>query len=361
VSKDYVVRLYRPGEEEAIVELLKTSYPEWRDADSPLDHWKWKYLENPHGSIFIVSDWNGKIVGVEGRIFLNIKIDEKTSSSYGDDGAVHPDYRRRGIYKNIVHYAEEQSIKSKTALNFAIQIHEASVIIMKNEGYDLFPFPIKHMLQIKDVKTHFKMRPTKNKVIARIGFSLLKLLNQLRNMVKSTEIQSNLKIEDIQEFDERINSFWEKIRDNYNFIIEKNVEYLNWRYCDPRSSIMGRYLVKQAVQDDEILGFIVLETREKDDYSEGYIVDLLALPDRMDVAGKLTAEALLFFRHLDINVVHYRVVKDHPYQALFSEQGFIEVPSKMHMSYKMFYEKEKMQIIKDSKPSQVHFNYGDYY
>ena len=31
-SKDYNVRLYMPRDEEAIVELLKTSYPEWKDA-----------------------------------------------------------------------------------------------------------------------------------------------------------------------------------------------------------------------------------------------------------------------------------------------------------------------------------------
>jgi hypothetical protein len=147
----------------------------------------------------------------------------------------------------------------------------------------------------------------------------------------------------------------------YHFIIEKNREYLNWRYCDPRSNIKGRYLIKQIEQDDEILGFIVLEIRNKDDYSEGYVVDLLALPDRMDVARRLLEVSCLFFRDSGINVVHYRVVKNHPYQGLFSEQGFIDVPSKLHLSYKMFYHKEKMQIIENSKPIQIHFNYGDYY
>jgi hypothetical protein len=90
-------------------------------------------------------------------------------------------------------------------------------------------------------------------------------------------------------------------------------------------------------------------------------VDLLTLPDRTDVARKLLLNACTFFWESDINVIHFRVVKKHPYQALFSEQGFIEVPSKLHLTYKMFYHKEKMQVIKDSKPSQIYFNYGDYY
>ena len=119
--------------------------------------------------------------------------------------------------------------------------------------------------------------------------------------------------------------------------------------------------MKQAEQGGEILGFIVLETRERDDYSEGYIVDLLALPGRIDVAKKLIAEASQFFKELNFNAVHYRVVKNHPYQPLFRKQGFIEVPSRLHLTIKMFQYKEKMKIIEESKPSQIHFNYGDYY
>jgi hypothetical protein len=360
-TKDYHVRLYMPGDEEAIVEVLKQSYPEWRDADAPIDYWKWKYLDTPLGSIVIVADLGGKIVGVVSILFLNVKIDEKTFSGYGDDSAIHPDNRRKGIYKNMLYFGEEQIIKKKTALRFAVRVHEASVLMSKRRGYDLFPFTISHMLQVRDVGTHFRMRPTKNNLVARIGFSMLKLLNHLLNMGKQIVKQSEIKTEEVYEFDERINSFWEKIKNDHNFIIEKNREYLNWRYCDPRSSNKGKYFVKQAVGNGEVLGFIVLEVRVKDDYSEGYIMDLLALPDRIDVAWTLLEEADQFCKESDINVVHYRVVKKHPYQAMFREQGFIEVPSKLYLTYRMLFYKEKMQVIQNSKPSQIHFNYGDYY
>jgi hypothetical protein len=205
------------------------------------------------------------------------------------------------------------------------------------------------------------MRPTNNNLVAIYGFSLLKLLNRIKNMVKERKISSKIILNDVSEFDERINAFWQNTKNGYNFIIEKNREYLNWRYCDPRSNIKGRYFVKQAEEDGEILGFIVLEVREKGGYSEGYVADLLALPDRTDVVRRLVEEATLFFRESDVNVVHYRVVKNHFYQAIFSEQGFIEIPSKIYFTLKFFYNKEKMKIIKNSQPSQIHFNYGDYY
>jgi GNAT superfamily N-acetyltransferase len=355
VSSDsgYIVRLYESGDEDGIIELLKTSYSEWRNHEYPLEHWNWKYLENPVGSIVIVADWNGKIVGVMHRILLNIKVNETTSSSYGDDVAVHPDYRRKGIYKNMLNYSENLLLKMKISFRFMIQIHKAAVIMAEREGYTLFPFHISHMIQIRNIGMHFKMRPTKHNLVSRYGFFLLKLLNSITKQIKTP---SDIQIENISDFDEKINAFWENTRNEYNFIIEKNMEYLNWRYC----SQIRRYCVKLAEKDEEILGFIVLEIDEKDDYSEGYIVDLMVLPGRMDAAKKLISESLLFFKESDVNAVHYRVVKNHSYQTVFRKQGFIELPSKLQLFIKML-NKDKMQLIKNSKPSQIHFNYGDYY
>jgi GNAT superfamily N-acetyltransferase len=362
-SKDlgYYVRLYEPGDEEEIIELLKTSFPEWKEIRSPIEYWKWKYIENPLGSIIVVADWNGKIVGVVHRLNLNIKTDEKTFSNYGDDVTVHSDYRKKGIYKNMIKYTEELSKEKKITLNFGISISDYTVSMAEREGYVFFPFTISHMIQIRDVRMHFKKRPVENNLLAIFGFSVLKLLNRIKRSLKQTEIQSEFRIENILRFDERINGFWEKIQENYQFIIEKKQEYLNWRYCDPRSSNKGRYFIKQAEKQEKILGFIVLETKEKDDYIEGYVVDLLAHSGRIDVARKLLEEACLFFQKLNINVVHYRVVQNHTYQALFRELGFIEVPSKFLMSYKMFQEKEKIKILNESSPSQIYFNYGDYF
>jgi ribosomal protein S18 acetylase RimI-like enzyme len=360
-SKDYVVRLYEPGDEEGIIEVLKASYPEWRNAKSPLDHWKWKYLESPLGSVFMVVDWGGKIVAVGGRVLLNIKFDEITPSVYGDDGSVHPDYRRRGIYQDLVRYAWEKGKREETVFKFGIQAHRASVKVQVREGSVDFPFEISHMLQVQNVGMHFRMRPTNNNLAARIGFSALKLLNLIMKNTKRIKILYDFNIEDVVEFDERINFFWQKIVDDYHFIIEKNQRYLNWKYCDPRSSIKGRFMIKKAVANGEILGFIVYKIWEKEDYPEGYIMDLLTLRDRDDVAWKLLEKACKFFRESNINVVHYRVVKDHPYQKLFSEQGFIEVPTELHLGYRIYQDEEKIQIIMDSKPNQIHFNYGDYY
>ena len=198
-SKDseYDIRLFESGDEEAIVELLKISYPEWSLAESPLDYWKWKNIDNPYGSIVVVADWDGKIVGIKHRVLLNIKIDEISSSSYGVDSSVHPDYRRKGIYKKMVRYSEELTKENRIVFRYGIQIHEAAVKMAVHEGFTLFPFSISRMIKIKDVKKHFKNRPTKNNIVARYGFSLLKLLNQIKNTVSHSRTKSEIKIKNI--------------------------------------------------------------------------------------------------------------------------------------------------------------------
>jgi hypothetical protein len=50
---------------------------------------------------------------------------------------------------------------------------------------------------------------------------------------------------------------------------------MNWRYCDPAR---GRFTVRVAERNGKILGYLVFKISE----GSGYIVDLLALPGRID-------------------------------------------------------------------------------
>ena len=73
-------------------------------------------------------------------------------------------------------------------------------------------------------------------------------------------------------FDVRINDFYEAAKDHYDFIIERSIDHLNWRHCDPRARDFN---VKQA-EDNEgnIQGYTVLATtRWKTDYLIRCVVD----------------------------------------------------------------------------------------
>ena len=52
MKREYFVRPYQPGDEEGLVELLDLVFAPWPDRDlrcTAVEHWRWKYLDNPFG------------------------------------------------------------------------------------------------------------------------------------------------------------------------------------------------------------------------------------------------------------------------------------------------------------------------
>jgi hypothetical protein len=133
---------------------------------------------------------------------------------------------------------------------------------------------------------------------------------------------------DAPNFNPQIDTFWGKARGHYNYALERNSLYLNWRYTDPRA---GKFVIKQAVEGDQILGYVILESKKEGGYSEGYISDLLASPNRDDVADTLMAEACSYFDRLNINSINFWVAKNHPYLGI-AERHASSTPSTRYIS-----------------------------
>ena len=63
LTKQITTRGYEAGDEDAIIDLLNQSFPEWRARDNAMDHWVWKYLDTPLGALVNVALSEGKIIG----------------------------------------------------------------------------------------------------------------------------------------------------------------------------------------------------------------------------------------------------------------------------------------------------------
>lgn len=367
LSKEFVTRPYQNGDEESIVELLSLAFPEWANRKNSLDYWNWKYRDTPLGSSIIVAVSGGKIIGVGHDIRLNIKVGSTVlSSQYGDDFATHPDYRGIGVYNKIlkiVQEIQEKEVKFDYWLsNNPIIINNARKNLVE-PGRFQFPYKLIHMFRVRDMALHVKKKSVKNPTLVHQGFSVVKTLNKAKNVLPA---KKHLNAEDFRivktlSFDDHADALWEKVKDNYNFIIEKEQSYLNWRYCDPRGGI---YLIKEAKIGNETLGFVVLEVRGEADYPEGYIVDLLTMPKRLDIAYTLLKNSCEYFDSLGLNAVHFQIVEGHPFQGLASKTGFVELPgtSKLYIGCSIADGCGRDQrILEFSSPNRLYFNYGDYY
>ena len=129
-----------------------------------------------------------------------------------------------------------------------------------------------------------------------------------------------LTITKISLFDERIDELWSRISNQYRIMAVRNKDYLNWRYGDPRG---GDYIIKICEKDNRILGYSVLRINYfREDYPEGYIMDLLALPSHADVITALVEDSLSYFNNREINVVRFLVMRDHRYEIVMKKYGF---------------------------------------
>lgn len=361
--KEYEVRPYQPGDEEEIVELLELVFDVWPHFDlkcTPLEYWKWKYQENPMKKNFITVAINGgKIIGCSHAIPIRMKIgDAVFLCSFGIDLAVHPDFRRMGI-SNKMHELREE-LRKKSDIIFA-PIESGVPILIKHYSkiYPRFPHDKMLFVRIHDVDLHLRIIQSENTWVKKYGFLLLKLFNRIKNVLSvSSPSGKAFNISEIQSFDDRINKFWDEIKDHYTFAVERKRDYLNWRYSDPRG---GNYLIKQIEEDGRILGFSVLRiNRYMENYPMGYVVDLLTFPDRLDVAEAFVADAIDYFDHNDINIIKCLIVENHPHEGIFKKHGFLYSRERHVMFYTIFTPiGDELIKVKKVTGNRIHLSYGD--
>jgi len=371
MSEDYSIQPYKTGDEKGIVKLLDLVFDGWPRFDiecSPIDHWKWKYLDNPyaqsktHGPI-VVAKSGEKIIGCMNSILHPKKIGKKIFlTRNGHDLAVHPDFRRRGIHNNMHELIKSLSIEYGVTLSPRFSLNPILIRARERnkEVYKVFPHEVQEYVKINDVGLHLsKMRDVDFK--KKLGIYLLKYYNKIKTFLKTSGINKyGFDILNIDVFDDRINLLWNDVKDHYYYITKKTKDYLNWRYCDGRG---GKYLISIAEDNDRILGYIVTRINLIDrTYPRGYVVDLLTLSDRLDVANALIENAINYFHNNEVNIVMYLSIQKHPYNKLFMKNEFMFTRKK----YKVFYELYSpinngcLYDFKFSPAGKTSFTYGDF-
>jgi len=362
MKNKYIKRKYSPGDEEEIVHLLQIGFNGWPQFDlscSSLDHWRWKYLDNPTNvKIINLTKNKNRIIACQHGLCRKVKIGEESflCSSFCDH-TVHPDFRRQGISEELVKINIRQSKEIGVQFIYFDTAHP-TLIKRHSKTDSRFPHPIIRLGRILDITKHLRIGPQRNSFLIKLGFHTSKLVNKLRKTTNRFEsLSQDLHISEISNFDDNIDIFWDKIRTYYSFIVERNKKYLNWRYCNHRS---GDYLIRQVEDDGQLLGYSVLRiNRYHNEYPVGFIVDLLAIPQRLDIADTLVADAVNYFDENDINAIFCLVVKNHPYERIFKKYSFLEGRKKPNIFYNALKLKAKLSDLRMASASKVHFSYGD--
>ena len=365
MTNGYEVRPYRPGDESEIVQLLQLVFDGWPNFDlscPSIDHWRWKYLDNPLKRSYVtVGVSRGDIVGVNHAFTLNVKIGGRTFfCGYASDTAVHPEFRGMGLSGKIIELKNQFEISAGVHLNLSVTSNPIMLGYQKrNPTMDPFPHEVVNLVKINDIGLQIRNIPVKNPLYMRLGFNAAKLINNIRNLTRTKRAPTkNLEIKTIQAFDERFERFWREISRCHDFIVERGREYLNWRYCDPRA---GNFVVRKVDDDDgNVLGYSVLAlNRSLRDYPIGYLIDLVTLPERNDVAEALVADAVDHFDLQQVNIVNCLMPRRHPNVGILMKYGFLNSRITLKLFCKYFVMGEAKEGISTLSGNRIHFSYGD--
>ena len=358
------VRPYEEGDEKQVIEMLENCFPGWPERDleySKVDFYQWKYRDNPLGKniSYLMFD-NSRVIGSNHGILLNVKVgDSVVITSCGSDLCVHPDYRRKGLTNNMK--IERNKAREKYGVYFNYSAAENPIVLGNRvkRGTPIFPHQPTELVWINDVSLHLKMKKSTWAGFKVPAYKLMQSYSKFKNIIHNDlGYDNSFTISEISRFDKTIDSFVEKVIPYYNFMIVRDQKYMNWRYCDLRG---GHFYKYQAVGDGGLLGYVVLRINKHDpEYFTGWIVDLLALPGRLDVVSALTDKALEFFVANSVNVVRCWLIKNHEYGSVLSEKGLLDI-SKVtpEISARPMKEWEGFDKLMKSKPSELHLMIGD--
>jgi GNAT superfamily N-acetyltransferase len=358
MSADFEFRSYEPGDEKGIVQLLDEVFDGWPHFDlscSAVDHWSWKYLDNPTDVPFIrLTSSGARIVACLHSVLLRVKIGSKVvSGRIVADNATHPEFRKQGITRKMMRAA-----RRPMGVSYFVSVSHIWVPRFSEAGLRLSG--VRTFVRIHEVSRQLAAMEVERPNLMRLGFLAAKVVGSLRNaVVRRPTASQDLELREIGAFDDEIDGFWEEIVGEYDFIVERRRDFLNWRYCDPRS---GGYVVMQAEEAGRVVGYSVLKiNRYVPEHPTAFLCDLIALPGRRDVLDALVADAVRRCDGVGVNMACCAVPKGHPSERALARHGFLNSRMELPIFFGVQHWKdpEISDLIRSIPPGRVHFSFGD--
>jgi GNAT superfamily N-acetyltransferase len=315
------LRKYRNGDEQAILELLNIVFRSW----GSLEYWEWKFKKNPAGSPIIwLAECGARVIGHCSIIPIRMKV----GNSYVIGGltcdlATHPDYEGKGIFSSLLNRCIMDAAENDIILTWGFAAAHLGPVYKRYQRIGHICF-LNRMIKVLDWEP-LLTRYVSNRYLVH---AIARVLSKLRRSKPACE--NSIIIKEISHFDDNIGIFWQEISQHFTIIVERDQEYLNWKYVDQPENEFTIYL---AVEKNKILGYSVLCKTRHEDLTIGNIVDILGFGDHRNVVGSLIFRSLEHFRKSGVSMVNCTIPEKHPYKSILSEAGFITDPLRRSAIY----------------------------
>ncbi len=281
-------------------------------------HHHWLFDGNPYNDgntpqFWIYRDEQGAIQGQQGGIPFRLWTGKQSwRASWGIDLMVSPPYRVRGIGAVLnEHYVEQNEVTA------AIGITEAARKAHLRAGWmDLGTIPLyARPLSPAGILAGFPDNKVKGAAATALGYPLLRLMESIGVIHARTK---KARLEPVERFDERSDQVWEKAKEDYPILAERNLDYLRWRFDSaPKTNDYRRYYLYLK---DELKGYAVIRLGKRGERPVAALCDFLCPASCQKAMFALTIRAA---REEGASDLHCAVLSPHIRENEMKRLGFI--------------------------------------
>ncbi|NLK26555.1 MAG: GNAT family N-acetyltransferase [Euryarchaeota archaeon] len=314
------VRGYRHSDDESIVEFLSSNM-EWPAAcinGTKLDYWRWKFLSNPLGfHLLCVAEIDGKIVSHCASIPVRMNVvGKEVLASQGVDLFTHPAHRGHGLIGQVMECRNRIKEEHDIAFDFGFPNRAAYQLSLTKHGFRDMGIDMMQYRYITDQEQFF--RKVRFGPLKKLGYTSLLKLRQ--SLAMGTDSGADLTVGPEERFSDEATNIYLRERERFDLISRRDADYLNWRYCDPRS---GGFLRRAVREGTHFVGYAIYKIEEREGTRYLNIVDLLVEGGRTDALASLLMDSLEVSRQTHAETVLCCLPKYHPYGRSFQDLGFI--------------------------------------
>lgn len=351
--KNIVIEIYKDGDEIAINNLYNTVFNQKRD----LREWEWKFSEGPVDTrpYIVVAKDGDKIVGQYPCIAYYLKYQDKiVKIAQPVDNLVHKDYRGGAKGAQFQMFLKWEDTIRNNGIDFAFGFpNREAYIVGKRLLKYLDLIKIENLFKRLSWRLALKKR-FKLSILYNSGGWISSLATRLLIVMNIKSIRG-VQYRWVDTCDERIDSFWKTIRQQYGIWLQRDFKYLNWRYCKKPGNA---YHILQAERDGDIIGLLIVKYENQGDERTGFIMECLSVREA-DLMENLVKKGLMFLSQNKIDHVFVRLSAGDPVRDIYLRAGFSvkECIYGSNFVFKTYSSNVEDSALRD--PSMWHVSFGD--
>lgn len=308
------IRPYQCGDEEVINKLFNRIFYKSRT----VEEWNWKFRENPASKDpadwIVVAERDGRMIGHYTSLATEMKYGNSVVKTGQPVDTIIDPSAKAGM--KLIGKLYDLHVKHNNGIalfGFGFPNEAAYMVGKRFLGYK----DLGEMVQL------FKRQGLRISLKRRFRWCpgwIIHLFHHISRVFYRFEIfirgfDTCTVVRAVTAFDERVNRFWNSIKDRYKIMTVRNMSYLNWRYKSKQ------YRIFIGEKNAELTGYAVTKIENSGDARVGYIMDIFS---RNDKIASLVAGCLRFFLEEDVDYILCGFLRQDPLCAQLKRMGFRE-------------------------------------